>query len=86
MCLGVLIPFMALRRYAAHILRRPLTLPADHIVQGHWFDLIEDLGCSPPSMSIYISALLILWIPLLFISFVSAIYAGKLPVRDIPYF
>ncbi|KIJ47232.1 hypothetical protein M422DRAFT_205956 [Sphaerobolus stellatus SS14] len=53
----------------------PIILIAlSYIVQGHRFDIVEDLGCSP---AIYISipAVVLLWVPPLIISCITMIYA-----------
>jgi len=53
----------------------PLIFMALHyVVQGHRFDLAEDLGCTP-AVYMSIPAILILWFPPLLISTISAIYA-----------
>jgi len=52
-----------------------LVMALHYIVQGHRYDLLENIGCLP---SIYISwpAILILWVPTIIMSIITMIYAG----------
>lgn len=49
--------------------------PKDYVVQGHRFDIVEDFGCRP---TIYVSlaSTFIIWVPPLFFSVGSCIFAG----------
>ncbi|KIJ25319.1 hypothetical protein M422DRAFT_62264 [Sphaerobolus stellatus SS14] len=58
MCFGVPMIFMALH----------------YIVQGHRFDIAEDLGCAP-AVYISLAAIFILWFPPLAFSFITMVYA-----------
>ncbi|KIJ47233.1 hypothetical protein M422DRAFT_164105 [Sphaerobolus stellatus SS14] len=58
LCFGVPTIFMALH----------------YIVQGHRFDIIEDIGCNPTTY-ISLPAVLLMWVPPLFISLISMGYA-----------
>ncbi|KIJ47231.1 hypothetical protein M422DRAFT_66561 [Sphaerobolus stellatus SS14] len=58
MCFGLPVIFMALH----------------YVVQGHRFDVAEDLGCAP-AVYISIPAVFILWVPPLMISTISMVYA-----------
>jgi len=54
----------------------PLLIMALHyVVQGHRFDLFEDIGCEP-STYIGIQAIFVLWVPPLVLSVGSLIYAS----------
>jgi len=58
LCFGVPVIFMGLH----------------YIVQGHRFDIIEGIGCSPATY-ISVPAVILIWVPPLVISSVSMIYA-----------
>jgi len=78
--LGIPIMVMTLREYhlwpVCALLPIFLSHPSDYIVQGHRYDIIEDVGCWP---TVYLSApaipLVFMW-PLI-ISLVSIPYCGK---------
>ncbi|CAE6407407.1 unnamed protein product [Rhizoctonia solani] len=54
----------------------PLIAMALHyIVQGHRFDILEDFGCNPTTY-VSVAALFIVYLPPLFFSLITLIYAG----------
>ena len=74
--MGVPVLVMCLRESALEFLKTELTPVIDTIVQGHRFNIAEDIGCLP---AIYITPpafpLVLMWPVLL--GAISFIYAGE---------
>lgn len=76
MCFGIPVIFMTLRMSNLLFEHHMFIFCSDYIVQGHRFDLFEDIGCTPAT---YISApaLCLVLIPPIMISLASFFYAGQ---------
>jgi pheromone a factor receptor len=83
LAIGIGIPFlvMMLRRYHSNLLFSLklicATFCTDFIVQGHRFDILEEIGCFPFTLNIW-PAFVILYMPPLLLGLVSATYSGEL--------
>ena len=82
--LGIPILVMILRKIWNIIFRYSLlTLhPKDYIVQGHRFDIYEEIGCMPVTYNTWL-AYLVLYLPNLVICVISGTYAGQSPINTL---
>lgn len=76
-CWGVPMVYMALRTFAlaTRVLYVLLTIFIDFVVQGHRFDIIENLGCRPATFS-SLESILIVWVPPLIVVVLTWVYAS----------
>ena len=81
-CFLIPLIFMALREFPRLFLLFSLfsTISIDYIVQGHRYDIIENLGCQA-AMYISIPAIFIIWVPQLLFALITFIY-GALALRN----
>lgn len=52
------------------------SLTVDYCVQGHRFDIYEDLGCYPNTYA-SVAALILIYLPPFLVSLASGVYASK---------
>jgi pheromone a factor receptor len=74
---GIPVAAMALRKPLSLIIPRlPANRSADYVVQGHRFDILEDIGCYPVVYNVTLAyPLYLIWSPLL--GAVSFVYSGN---------